>query len=84
MIVWKNTYQILIHMPKLTKELAEKAVEHIEHVAGDDEQAHAEEDSLKDWFIRCVSENMYTKKEMVDIARVVNSTSDIEFTRCHV
>ena len=68
-------------MDKLTKKIAIDAVKHIVNVAGDDEQAHSEEDSLRDWFINCVADNMYTKNEMVEIAEIIKQTESIEFAR---
>ena len=68
-------------MAKLTKEIAIDAVKHIEHIACDNEKAHLEEDSLREWFINCISDGIYTKKEMVEIAAIIKQTENIEFAR---
>ena len=68
-------------MEKLTKLMALEAVKDIEKIKCDDEVAHSQEDSLHFWFISCVAENMYTKKEMIEIAEVVKMTAEIDFAR---
>lgn len=66
---------------KLTKELALKNVEIIRRSSSDGEVAHTYEDSLRAWFIECVSAGMYSKKEAIEVAKIVKSTADIIFDR---
>ena len=69
------------NLDKLTKEIALKEVENIKSIAADDEAAHSKEDSLHLWFIACVAAGMYKKEEVVEVANIVKSTSDIDFAR---
>ena len=67
---------------KLTKEIAISKVSHIHHISDDDESAHASEDYLYEWFIKCVAANLYDSiEEMVEVANIVKSTSEIDFNR---
>jgi len=66
---------------KLTKETAIKEVETIMNISADDEAAHSMEDNLHFWFICCIGASMYEKEEMIEIANIVKSTSEINFAR---
>jgi hypothetical protein len=68
-------------LEKLTKEMAIKEVVKIREIAGDDEIAHGNEDSLHYWFICCVAADMYEKNEAKEVANIVKSTADIDFAR---
>ena len=68
-------------MKKLTKEIALKSVEEINSCRDDDEKAHRLEDELYHWFINCIAKEMYATSEMVEIANIVKSTSNIDFCR---
>lgn len=68
-------------MKVLTKEEALKRVELIELIKDDDEQAHTEEDALRDYFIECCSKGAYTKEEVIDISSIVLSSNKINFSR---
>jgi len=67
---------------KLTKEFALYQIEKLREVAEvDDEGAHALEDYLYVWFIRCVAAGMYEPDEVVEIAKIVELADDIPFSR---
>ena len=68
-------------MEKLTKELALKAIKEIENISSDYENAHEKEDDLYYWFIYCASQGWYDKDEVIEIAKILETTSDIEFGR---
>ncbi len=71
-------------MKKLTKEKALERIEYIKFISNDEQnhgEAHEEEDKLHYWFICCVADNMYAEKELSEIANIVISTNDIDFTR---
>lgn len=69
-------------LQKLTKEIAISEVSYIHHISRDDEAAHSSEDSLHRWFIECVAANLYDSiEEMVEVANIVKSTSEIDFNR---
>ena len=68
-------------MEKLTKEIANIKVDEIKVSASDDEVAHSLESNLRDWFIKCISYGMYEKDELIELANIINSTSNIEFSR---
>ena len=69
-------------LAKLTKEDAIKLVAQIENIQGDDEAAHSYEDSLREWFVECCANGLYTKKETIEIGKIVLSTKDLDFSRC--
>ena len=66
---------------KLTLEDAIKLVAQIDKMKDDDEAAHSEEDSLRAWFIESCAMGLYTKKEMIEVGKVVLSTKDLDFAR---
>ena len=66
---------------KLTKEDAIKLVDAIEKIKGDDEIAHTEEDNLRELYVESCANGLYTKKEMIEIGKIVLSTKDISFAR---
>lgn len=66
---------------KLTKEDAIELVAKIEQIKGDDEMAHSNEDDLRAWFIECCANGLYTKRQMIEIGTIVNSTKGIRFAR---
>ena len=66
---------------KLTKKIATEKVEKIKNMCEDDEVAHIEEDKLHLWFIRCIAAGLYKNSEAVEVAKIVQSTSEIEFCR---
>ena len=66
---------------KLTLKDAQDLVAHIDKIKDDDEAAHSEEDSLREWFIECCATGLYTKKEMIEVGKVVLSTKDLDFAR---
>ena len=66
---------------KLTLEDAIELVAQIDKMKGDDEAAHSEEDSLRAWFIESCATGLYTKKEMIEVGKVVLSTKDLDFAR---
>lgn len=68
-------------MEKLTTEIATQRVADIKEVSGDDEVAHAKEDSLRDWFIKCLALGLYDIEEARVVAEIVQSTNDINFYR---
>ena len=68
-------------LEKLTKEKALEEVGSIKRISGDDECAHGYEDSLRAWFISCAAKGMYSKKELIEVAKIVESTSEIKFAR---
>lgn len=68
-------------LSKLTKKDALDLVSKIDHMKDDDEVAHSEEDSLHWWFIECCAEGLYTKKEIIEIGKIVLSTKDLDFAR---
>lgn len=68
-------------MEKITKEIAQQRVEDIANTRSDDEAAHCMEDGLLTDFVRCVSEGMYDPGEAAEVAKIVLSTEEIEFSR---
>ena len=70
-----------MELEKLTKEEALNLVANIDRIKHDDEAAHSEEDDLRAWFIECCANRLYTKKEMVEIGKIVQSTKNIRFAR---
>jgi hypothetical protein len=66
---------------KLEKEHAVNLLAELERIKGDDEVAHSAEDWLRDWFIECCANGLYTKKEMIEIGKIVHSTKDVKFGR---
>lgn len=68
---------------KLTKEIAVNEVAKIESSTFDNEVAHILEDDLHLHFIECVAAKMYTMEEAIELANIVKSTEDIDFTRWH-
>ena len=66
---------------KLTLEEAKELVAHIDTIKYDDEAAHSEEDGLRAWFIECCATGLYTKKEMIEVGKIVLSTKDLDFAR---
>ncbi len=66
---------------KLTLEEAIKRVAKIEASKGDDEMAHSMEDELAFDFINELAMGSYAIDEAIEIAKVVQSTSQIEFSR---
>lgn len=69
-------------MEKLTKELATKEFEKIKSVISDDEVAHSYEDSLNEWFIGYLKENMYdTIEEITEVVNIISQTSSLDFAR---
>lgn len=72
----------LSKMEKLTIEIAKEKVAHIESIKDDDERAHSCEDDLMLWFINCISYGQYSDlNEVQEIAKIVYSTTDIQFAR---
>ena len=68
-------------MEKLTKKEALKMVSNIRESRYDDEAAHSMEDAFHFRFIECVSAGMYEQEELIEIANIVKSTSEINFAR---
>jgi hypothetical protein len=71
-------------MEKLTKELAMNEVAQIRNIGSiefDNEGAHAMEDSLHNWFISCIAFGMYDREEVIEVAKIVKSSSEINFQR---
>ena len=66
---------------KLTLEDAIELVAQIDKMKDDDEAAHSEEDDLRAWFIESCATGLYTKKEMIEVGKVVLSTKDLDFAR---
>jgi len=66
---------------KLNLKDAQDLVAQIDKMKCDDEAAHSEEDSLREWFIECCAKGLYTKKETIEIGKVVLSTKDLDFAR---
>lgn len=63
----------------MTLDEIKKAVQHIEDIAGDNESAHGEEDSLRAAFIAYVAET--ADGELAEMSREVLKTDDINFAR---
>ena len=68
-------------LKKLTKELAVKEISNIRSNASDNEGAHVMEDSLHNRFISCVAFGMYDREEVIEVAKIVKASSEIDFTR---
>ncbi len=66
---------------KLTLEEAKDLVALIEEMKYDNESAHSEEDDLRAWFIESCATGLYTKKEMIEVGKIVLSTKDLDFDR---
>ena len=70
-----------MEVEKLTLEEAIMKVAEIENAKHDNELPHGLEDALHLHFIQCVAANFYENKEAVEIAKIVSSTSSIDFSR---
>lgn len=66
---------------KLTKEDILYRINEINLLRFDNEVAHILEDALYSNFITCLSNGVYTIEEVIELANIVKSTEDIDFTR---
>jgi len=66
---------------KLTLEEAKELIAHIDNIKDDDEAAHSEEYDLRAWFIKSCATGLYTKKEMIEVGKIVLSTKGLDFAR---
>ncbi len=65
----------------MTREEATKAANDISRMAGDNEHAHFEEDKLRENFLIALSCGNIEPGDVVEIAKIVLSTSSIDFPR---
>ena len=70
-------------MEKITKEIALAKIERISQFSEDSECVHSAEDSLYLNFIKCIAAGLYTKKEVIELANIIKTVADIDFSRWH-
>ena len=65
----------------MTLDDLKKNIEHLKSIAHDDECAHGFEDQIREQVLDLIANGTLTRDEMIEFARIVLTTSEIDFAR---